>query len=186
MNNIRAFYLDLDVARKQKSVGGTLDLARILDANFTRELCPDLALDLALDRTLTLKYILEFASQPLRVFKNVLARTKERSQNVDSKLEQAILQLENQIPCLDNDEKFKQWWEVNSYDWTEELRSLIISYRGYGYEWEFSHQEWDDLKQYYEANQLLVSCLYANSYMSRLVRQQIEDTLFLPITVIKK
>ncbi len=186
LNNIRAFYLDLDVARKQNAIGGTLDLARMLDASFTRELCADLALDLALDRTLTLKYILEFASHPLLVFKNVLARTKERSQKVDSKLEQAILQLENQIPCLDNDEKFKKWWEVNNYDWTEKLRSLIISYRDFGYEWEFSHQEWDDLKQYYEANQLLVSCLYANSYMSRPVRQKIEDTLLLPITEINK
>ena len=186
LNNIRAFYLDLDIARKQDSVGGTLDLARILDASFTQKLCADLALDLALDRTLTLKYILEFASQPLQVFKNVLARTKERSQNVDSKLEQAILQLENQIPCLDNDEKFKQWWEANNYDWTEKLRSLIISYRDFGYEWEFNHQEWDDLKQYYEANQLLVSCLYASSYMSRSVRQKIEDTLLLPITEINK
>lgn len=186
LSNIRAFYLDLDIARKQNSVGSTLDLARMLDASFTQKLCADLALDLALDRTLTLKYILEFASQPLQVFKNVLARTKERSQNVDSKLKQAINQLENKIPCLDNDEKFKQWWKVNNYDWTEKLRSLIISYRDFGYEWEFSHQEWDDLKQYYEANQLLVSCLYANSYMSRPVRQKIEDTLLLPITEINK
>jgi predicted NACHT family NTPase len=186
LNNIRAFYLDLDIARKQNSVGGTLDLARMLDANFTRELCADLALDLALDRTLTLKYILEFASQPLRVFKNVLARTRERSQNVDSKLTQAILQLENQISCLDNEEKFKQWWELNNYDWTEELRALIISHRDFGYEWEFNHQEWDKLKQYYEANQLLVSCVYVSSYTSRPVRQKIEDTLLLPMTEIEK
>ncbi len=186
LSNIRAFYLDLDIARKQNSVGSTLDLARMLDASFTQKLCADLALDLALDRTLTLKYILEFTSQPLQVFKNVLARTKERSQNVDSKLKQAINQLENEIPCLDNDEKFKQWWEVNNYDWTEKLRALIISYRDFGYEWEFSHQEWGDLKQYYEANQLLISCLYANSYMSRRVRQKIEDTLLLPITEINK
>jgi predicted NACHT family NTPase len=73
--NVRAFYFDLDIARKPNSIGGTLDLARLLDAGFTRELCADLALDLALDRALTLNYILSFASQPLRVFKNVLART---------------------------------------------------------------------------------------------------------------
>lgn len=182
LNNIRAFYLDLDIARRQNSVGGTLDLARMLDAGFTRELCPDLALDLALDRTLTLNYILNFASQPVQVFKNVLDRTKERSQHVDRELEQAIVQLEKQIPCLNNNEKFKQWWQVNNHDWTEKLRSTIVSHRNFGYNWDFNHQEWERLKQYYEANQLLVSCLRTNSYMSRPVRQKIEDTLLLTST----
>lgn len=186
LNNIRSFYLDLDFARNHNSVGGTLDSARMLDPGFTRELCADLALDLALDRTLTLDYILEFAIAPLRVFKNVLARAKERSHIVDSKLEEAILQLEEQIPCLDNDEKFKQWWQVNNNEWTEKLKSLIISHRDFGHNWEFKNQEWEKLKQYYEANQLLIKCLHANSYMSRSVRQKIEDTLFLPVAKIEE
>jgi predicted NACHT family NTPase len=186
LNNIRAFYLDLDIARKQNSISDTLNLTRMLDAGFTRELCADLALDIALDRTLTLNYILDFASQPRQVCKNVLARTIERSHIIDRKLAQAILQLEQQIPCLENDEKFKQWWQVNSIDWTEQLRAIIISYRNFGHSWEFNNQEWDNLKQYYEANQLLVSCLQANSYMSRSVRQKIENDLLLPIAEIEK
>ena len=87
---------------------------------------------------------------------------------------------------MDTDEKFKQWWEANNYDWTEQLRLLIISHRDFGYEWEFNHQEWDELKHYYEANQLLVSCIYASSYTSRPVRQKLEDTLLSPIAEIKK
>ncbi len=181
LHSVRGFYLDLDIARKQNTVGGTLDLARTLDAGFTRELCVDLALDLALDRTLTLNYILDFASQPLRVFKNVLTRTKERSHIVDSTIEQEIIELEQQILCVDNDKDFKQWWEINNREWTEKLREIIISYRNFGYKWEFNAGEWEKLKQYYEANQLLISCLHANSYMSRAVRQKIEDTLLLPI-----
>ena len=181
LNNIRAFYLDLDIVRKPNSIGGTLDLARLLDAGFTRELCADLALDLALDRALTLNYILSFASQPLRVFKNVLARTLERSHIVDIELEQVILQLEQKIPYLDCEEKFKQWWEINNQEWTEKLRKVIVSYRNFSYDWDFSPQEREKLKQYYEANQLLISCLHANSYMSRAVRQEIEDTLLLPV-----
>ncbi|MBW4663286.1 MAG: NACHT domain-containing NTPase [Chroococcus sp. CMT-3BRIN-NPC107] len=186
LNNIRAFYLDLDIARKQNSVGGALDLARMLDAGFTRELCADLALDLALDRTLTLNYILDFASQPMQVLKNVLGRTKERSRQVDRQLEGAILQLEKQIPWVDNGEKFKQWWEANNYNWTEELRALTISHRDFGYRWDFNYHEWDKLKKYYEANQLLVSCLRTNSYMSRSVRQKIENNLLLPMAEIEK
>ncbi|WP_009633415.1 NACHT domain-containing protein [Synechocystis sp. PCC 7509] len=182
LNKVRAFYLDLDIARKQNSVGGTLDLARLIDNKFTRELCPDLALDLALDRALTLNYILDFASQPVRVFKNVLDRTKQRSHNVNRELKQAIVQLEKQTPFTDTNEKFKQWWVVNNHDWTEELRATIVSHRDFGYNWDFNHQEWERLKQYYEANKLLVSCLGTNSYMSRSVRQTIEDTLVLITT----
>lgn len=186
LNNIRAFYLDLDIARKQNSVGGSLDLARMLDVGFTRTLCADLALDLALDRALTLKDILDFANQPVGVFKNVLTRTKERSHIVDRSLEQTILQLEQQIPCLDKDDSFKEWWQVNNTDWTEKLREVSVSSRNFGYNWEFNDREWEGLKQYYEANQLLISCLHTNSYMSRSVRQKIEDTLLLPMAEIAK
>ena len=186
LNNIRAFYFDLDIARKQSSVGGTLDLARTLDARFTQQLCADLTLDLTLDRTLTLNYILDFASQPLQVFKNVLNRTKERSHNVDGKLEQSLIELEQQIPDLNSDEEFTQWWKMNNHNWIEKLRAITISCRNFGHHWQFNHQEWEKLKQYYEANQLLVSCLHANSYMSRSVRQKIEDNLLLPTVEVKK
>ena len=37
------------------------------------------------------------------------------------------------------------------------------------------------LKQYYDANRLLVDCLNSDCYISREVRQEIEDTLLLPI-----
>jgi hypothetical protein len=37
------------------------------------------------------------------------------------------------------------------------------------------------LQQYYDANKLLVDCLNSDCYVSRIVREAIEDTLLLPI-----
>jgi hypothetical protein len=42
------------------------------------------------------------------------------------------------------------------------------------------------LQQYYNANKLLVDCLNSDCYVSREVRQEIEDTLLLPIAEIEK
>ncbi|MEH2463621.1 MAG: hypothetical protein V7K23_07570 [Nostoc sp.] len=40
--------------------------------------------------------------------------------------------------------------------------------------------------QYYNSNQLVADCLNSDCYVSREVRQQIEDTLLLPIAKIKQ
>lgn len=42
------------------------------------------------------------------------------------------------------------------------------------------------LRQYYDANKLLVDCLNSGCKVSEKVRQEIEDTLLLPMTEIKK
>jgi hypothetical protein len=42
------------------------------------------------------------------------------------------------------------------------------------------------LRQYYDANILLVSCLESDCYVSRAVRQEIRETLLLPIEEIEK
>lgn len=179
---IRAFYFDLDLARILNSIGGTLDLARALDDKFTHKLTPNLALDLALDRTLALDRIINCAVQPSRVVNSVVARTLERSHIIDSNLEQQLQQIYQQLPGENiTKSEFKVWWENNSKVWLEKLRVLIISSRDFGYAWQFNSQQIEQLKQYYEANQLLVSCLRSNSYMSRAVRQKIEDNLLLPI-----
>lgn len=64
-----------------------------------------------------------------------------------------------------------------------ELRSVMIKYFEIGYDWQFSNQQKDLLKQYYEANKLLVDCL---KNASEKVRSHIEDTLLLPIAEIEK
>ncbi|MFN6537061.1 MAG: NACHT C-terminal helical domain 2-containing protein [Nostoc sp. EkiNYC01] len=71
--------------------------------------------------------------------------------------------------------------QTYSQTWVEQLRAIMIEYRNIGHDWEFSKIQNDLLKQYYNANKLLVNCLNSDCYISREVRQQVEDTLFLPI-----
>ena len=178
---VRAFYFDLDLARELGLVGGTLDLARALDLTFNRDLDSTLALDLALDRTLALNRVIDSTLHPSRVIDRVLARVIAHAHVVDPDLERSLQQIKEQISYLDKDEtKFEVWWKANGEAWTEQLRAVTIKYRNLGHNWQFSNQQKDALKQYYDANQLLVDCLNSNCYVTRTVRQEIEETLLLP------
>ncbi|PHM10149.1 NACHT domain-containing protein [Nostoc sp. 'Peltigera malacea cyanobiont' DB3992] len=68
----------------------------------------------------------------------------------------------------------------------EKLRRWMIQYRNLGHDWKFSKNQKELLIQYYVINQLMGDCLNSNCYVSRKIRQQIEDTLLLPIAEIKQ
>jgi len=74
----------------------------------------------------------------------------------------------------------KQWWKAKGQDWTEQLRVVMISHRNIGQDWHFSYQQRQVLKQYYDANKLLVDCLNSASNVAPAVRSHIEETLLLP------
>lgn len=78
------------------------------------------------------------------------------------------------------------WWEKNSQAWTEQLQTVMIEHRNIGHDWQFNDEQKQLLRQYYDANQLLVDCLNSDCYVSREVRQEIEETLLLPIAEIEK
>lgn len=102
-------------------------------------------------------------------------------------LKQALQQLQNRLP-----EKLNETWEAwlnsqKSKNWSEQLRQIMIKYRGFGYNWQcqFTREQRELFKSYYNANELLVNCLFkTNCFVSREVRQEIEDTLLLPIAEI--
>jgi hypothetical protein len=100
---------------------------------------------------------------------------------IDLELEQLLQQLKKQIPDPDtNLRELELWW--SNGDWIEQLRTIMISKRNFGYDWHFSNQQQETLKQYYEANVLLMECLNSNCYVTSRVRQEIEETLLLPLT----
>lgn len=182
---LRAFYFDLALARALTLVGGTLDLARALNYTITCNLETTLALDLALDRILALDVIIDRILDPQLVFERVLERALAHACAIDPILERSLQQLKGQLPDLGKDEKkFKQWWKANGAAWNKQLRAVIIEYRHLGYDWQFTDQQRDALKQYYDANQLLVNCLNSDCYITSTVREEIEDTLLLPIAEI--
>ncbi|PHK26209.1 hypothetical protein VF10_03560 [Nostoc linckia z13] len=111
--------------------------------------------------------------------------------DLDLELKYKLQQLKDQLPYLDNKlpsqlpnvdkEAFKYWWQEKGQAWAKQLRALIIEHRNIGHDWQFSNEQKELLKQYYNANKLLVDCLNSECYVSREVRQHIEDTLLLPV-----
>jgi len=102
-------------------------------------------------------------------------------------LKEALQQLQDKLPD-DLDENNQGWIKTQSAkDWGEELRQVIIKYRGIGHDWveQFTPAERQLLKSYYNANALLARCLNGNSVVSPHVRQEIEDTFLLPYAEIK-
>ena len=88
-------------------------------------------------------------------------------------------------PNLDS-ERHKKWWKLNGEDLSKTFRNLLIENCNIGHDWQFSHAQMQLLQQYYDSNQLLMECLNSDCYVSRNVRQEIEDTLLLPMSEIEK
>lgn len=79
-----------------------------------------------------------------------------------------------------------KWWKIKGRKWLFKLRNIAIKYRNIYYNWRFKESQKILLGQYYFANQLLTECLHQDCYISSEVRQEIEETLFLPIAEIEK
>ncbi|RCJ19374.1 hypothetical protein A6S26_27085 [Nostoc sp. ATCC 43529] len=82
-------------------------------------------------------------------------------------------------------EEFEKWFKVNGQKWINTIADVMfnIPHIDISAHWQFSEQEKQQFRQYYDANRLLVDCLKNTSDK---VRSQIEDTLLLPITEIEK
>ena len=104
----------------------------------------------------------------------------------NSQLHQRISNLKAQLPDPNNKAKLQSWWLSNGFEWSEELRNIIIKYRNIGHDWEFNNRRQKLLTQYYQANRLLIECLAQECYISRPVRRYIEETLLLPMSEIEK
>lgn len=193
---VRAFYfaLDLDHAFARAL---DLDLARALDLvlnstldrAFTRALDLDLSLDralaLALDRAraLDLDVALDRALDLARASAFALAY----SLGIDPLLARSLQGLKAQMPDPKSDrEVCEEWWKNQGRAWLEQLKSVMVEHRNIGHDWQFTTKQEKLLGQYYDANKLLVDCLNSDCYVSREVRQEIEDTLLLPIAEIEK
>jgi predicted NACHT family NTPase len=107
--------------------------------------------------------------------------------NLNSDLKHKLQQLKAQVPRISRrNRKFRLWRQENGSAWIEKLRAVMIENCNIGHQWEFSEQQKEQLRQYYNANKLLANCLNSECYISREGRQEIEETLFLPIAEIEK
>jgi predicted NACHT family NTPase len=100
-------------------------------------------------------------------------------------IEQVLKALKKELLDVNNHREAQQWWQINGSDWTEQLRAVMIEHRNIGHDWQFSDEQKQLLQQYYDANKLLVDCLNSDCYVSREVRQEIEETLLLSMLEIE-
>jgi predicted NACHT family NTPase len=101
-------------------------------------------------------------------------------------LHDELQQLREQFPSQKSSlETIQQWWKIEGQAWVEQLRAVMIKHRNIGHNWQFTNKQKELLRQYYDANLLLVNCLNSGCNVSREVREEIEETLLLPIAEIE-
>lgn len=186
---VRAFYLDI-----------ALNSALALDIDYTLPL--DIALDFNLNnRTLDFDFALNL--DHMHALNLNLARAHALALDLDPKpdfnldldlnlnlnlIEEGpkfylmLQSLEVQLPTpKSHSQNPEQWWASEGETWIDDFRAVLVKYRNIGHDWQFSDTQKELLAHYYNANKLLVDCLNSDCYVSKEVRQEIEDTLLLPI-----
>ncbi|WP_158632808.1 NACHT domain-containing protein [Dulcicalothrix desertica] len=183
---IRAFYLSLalEMIFDASSVRNiNLSLACDIDKNFEQDLQKGNTainnlftakeFDLGIDLMLVEKIIFTSLGIPI---KNV---SLPNCRDCDSQLNQALIELENEVPNLLKSQEIEY-----SGEFLENLRNIAIKYRKIGYYWLFSDEKQENkLKQYYYAHKFLVKCLKNaedNQNITVAMKRQIQQDLFLP------
>ena len=164
---VRAFYLAYEFARTH---------VQAFNLELVHSLAPELTLTraLALDLDLTLDLNLSFK----------LAQQTGKGEMV-RKLEKLRNKIKSFQELKDFNDK-KVWWEKYGASWIQQRRTASIEHRNIGHRLQFDDEQKQKLQQYYDANLLLVECLDSDCYVSLQVRQEIDDTLLLPIAEIKR
>ncbi len=177
---IRAFYLDIDLNEFR-----VLDRARALDQVHQRtlnriearstdtEMFSDVfgSMDYVMTGALNIDLALYVLDHPVLKLAAMLAPELKRS----------LQELKSQPPNPQKEPaEFKHWWNGHGMGWAKDFRSLIIQPRKGTQDWEFTVEEEALLRQYHELGVLLVGCLNAGT-VSSVVRQEILETLFLPV-----
>ena len=102
---------------------------------------------------------------------------------------QHLDQLKKQLPDRLTEDQLtedNQWWKVNGKTWTDQLREMMIRCLNIGHRWQFKREQIEELRLYENLNRNLVACLNSDCQISTKLRQEIEDTLLLPLIEIKK
>ncbi len=175
----------LDLASDILDLAFTLDPAFILNRKVAIDLVIDKALIVALARAINLKFDFTQAGELVSVLSlgiKLAMEPKLRQNGQSSLLSKMLLDLQQQLPNLEPQAKYEQWWQSNGMDWTKQLRAVMINQRHIGLDLQLGDRQRETLKRYYYANQLLLACLASDCYVTRDVRSSIENTLLLPVT----
>ncbi|TVQ57390.1 MAG: NACHT domain-containing protein [Spirulina sp. DLM2.Bin59] len=156
-------------------------LDRELDYAFSHNVIDELDPEFVLD--LILNCLLVTFAHDLSLF---MTFAEDRNLTIEPELKLALHRFQNQLPKGDRGGvEYQQWWRANSQIWIRNLRLVIIEHRNVGYDWQFNRDQQALLRQYYNANKLLVECLYNNPRVAPQTVQELEETLLLPISDIR-
>ncbi|BAY67170.1 NACHT domain family protein (plasmid) [Calothrix brevissima NIES-22] len=161
-----------------------LDLA--LDSNISSDLVLDRALFLALGVAHACTCAITIELNIINILINALNLACEYALDPNyPNLQICLKRLKEELPinCQENCEDYGNWWKSNGQTWTKQLRYVMTEYRDIGHDLQFSNHQLSLLQQYYDANLLLVNCLNSECSVSSQVKQELEDTLLLPITL---
>jgi predicted NACHT family NTPase len=166
--------------------GRDIDLARDIDYDVASD-C-DLAHDHYLGQYITeairiaVELIYSEESEGSLLFE--LDKSESLTWHKNPELKLKIQALRRSLPV--HYRKDDKWWRKHGNDWVDQLRKAVLCHCNIGHDWRFSETQEEKLKQYYEANKLLVDCLNSDCYVTKATRQYIEDTLLLPLSEIEK
>jgi predicted NACHT family NTPase len=104
----------------------------------------------------------------------------------DPDLIRELRELESQRPDDGDEELYESWCEANYELWQKKLELISLKFRNLRNDWNFNGDQKKMLRRYYDSNLLLMNCINQDCYVSRDVRQEIEDTLLLPSAEIEK
>lgn len=79
-----------------------------------------------------------------------------------------------------------EWWNLIAEPQVQELLFKIVKYNFERPDFKFGSEQFELYDKYYNANKLLIDCLNTNSNVSPEVREEIEETLLLPLEEIEK
>lgn len=164
-----------------------LALVRILGRAFVRKFDPTrtkakerndahqfaLSFNRAHDLALDLAFKLNHNTNPENILVPIFALDIEPG--LKQLLQQLQEQLQAEFPDLKEEKKgFETWRQDNGQAWVEKIKEAI------GHDLQFSEQQKELLKQYYNDNKLLMDRINQASNVDREVREEILETLFLP------
>lgn len=158
---VRAFYLGLECGRD-------LNLASALDNRLGGDLAPAMALDLNLVRILNSALALGPNPSLNHILELSFALEIDPRLPLEVDLRRSLWQLQQLLPPLTLGlDAWQRAWQNQGAQWCLALRQLLEKNFQIGQEWQWSPQQKEALRQYYEAHLFLVNCLRVSPPASR-------------------
>jgi hypothetical protein len=161
----------------------------VIALNIDPELVYDIALSILLDKSCKLNCRLEsdseldYSLENVENLKNALLYLNSYCQSKKSnKIEQLISQLKSQSAKLQGVHGLAEFWQSQGTTWTTELKTTIVKERNISLDWQFNDEHKKLMQQYYNANKLLIDCLYSRCTVSAPAWKKLEDTLLMPVS----